>query len=174
MTEEFRKTNLCQVGSARYIDWDAVEDNVKARLIIEGYDEDIPIDERLINELGIEHLAGDCVFDDDAILWELGGILKSAESYLVMAHNCCWDGSSGYMITDDLKEAFRRRYEASIYPVSVSRNGKCLICREHSHDVPGGARTSIIALTEAERKRLQKADWDTVAKFAEKCERKAG
>ena len=114
-------------------------------------------------------------FDGAERAFALEDLLKDANHYLVMAHNCRWNGASGFMLTDSLEEVLDRDYEVSIYPVAVSKGGKCLVCRESSHDVPMGSRTSIIALTEREYERLcpWTATWDDVVKFAETHEAKA-
>ena len=102
-------------------------------------------------------------------------VIKPAKHYLVMAHNCRWNGASGYKVANSLPDTVRRSYEASIYPQSASCGGKTLICTEYSHDVPMGARTSIIALTEREYEFIN--HWDTsfedVERFATACEAKA-
>lgn len=98
-------------------------------------------------------------------------LIKEAPHYLVVAHNVRWDGCSGYKFSHDLLDAIHRDYDSVIYPESVSRGGKTLVCREASHDVPMGAMTTIIALTENEYDRLCRGDgvWD----FAEKMEERA-
>lgn len=102
-------------------------------------------------------------------------MIEDAPHYLVMTHNCRWDGTSGYKIVDNIEETVRRDYEVTIYPRYVSNGGKCLICSEHSQDVQQGARTSIIALTEKEYALLNHCgiSWDAVSAFARKCEAKA-
>lgn len=107
-------------------------------------------------------------FDSEARICALEKLIKPAPHYLVMAHNVRWTGASGYKITERIGETINRGYEASIYPVAVSKGGKCLICRESSHDNPMGAQTSIIALTEREYERLKNADWEKAAAFEEK------
>lgn len=164
--------NLCEVGMCQLLDWSELDASARDELCDLGYDEDTPVDMYVIDRLQLWNIAGDYIYDDDFILQELEGIIKKAPYYLVMAHNCRWNGASGYMIVSDIKDAFRREYDCSIYPVSVSKGGKCLICRESSHDVPMGARTSIIALTKKEYRMLDDQGWESVEKFVERCERR--
>lgn len=99
-------------------------------------------------------------------LEELAGkLIKKANNYLVIACNCTWNGATGYMIADSLTEAVSRDYDARIYPVDVTRGGKVLTCSEYSHDVPTGATTYIIALTDREKKVIDNNGWDAVEKI---------
>jgi hypothetical protein len=104
----------------------------------------------------------------------MADMIKDAPHYLVMAHNCRWNGASGYKIVDSVEDTLKRDYEVSIYPVRATKGGKCLVCSESSHDVPTGAVTSIIALTEREYAFLNhwNTGWDEVAGFAARCEAK--
>ena len=111
--------------------------------------------------------------DHEEIDMVLKELIKEADHYLVMAHNCRWNGVSGYKIVGSRKETVYRNDDVCICPQRASKGGKTLICRESSHDVPMGARTSIIALTNKEYAILENAEWDTVAKFADKCESRA-
>ena len=111
-------------------------------------------------------------FDEDVRCEALLDLLKPAPHYLVLAHNCRWNGASGYTIVNSVDYVVCRDYGVSIYPVAVSRGGKCLVCREFSHDVPMGARTTIIALTEREYELLSHwdASWEYIQSFAERYE----
>jgi hypothetical protein len=110
--------------------------------------------------------ADECVFD---------GIMKMSNHYLVYASGCRWNGADGYKFADDFNSSISRSYDASLYLENISRNGKIMLLRECSHDVPMGSDTAIIALTDAEYDRLRYAEFGTVRKFAMKhMERVAG
>lgn len=113
------------------------------------------------------------------ILWETGRydndrfermsakLIKPADHYLVFAVRCRWDGASGYKLANGIEECFRRSYDATIRPVSVSRGGKILTCIESGHDVPTGGTTYVIALTEREYQSLLNKKYRFVCSFAE-------
>lgn len=173
--EHLKDVNLIDIGYYTYIDWDMLDEDIREELMNEGYDRDTPVGRNIIDKYGLWDISGDYEYDDDIVLAELEGVIKQAPHYIVMCHNCTWNGASGFLLTEDLAEAFQREYEASIYPLSTSKGGKCLICKESSHDVPTGSKTSITALTESEYNWISHwlTKWDDVAAFVEKCERRA-
>lgn len=97
-------------------------------------------------------------------LWD--GILKPADHYLIYASHCKWNGASGYKIVDDQKDLLYRNYDISFYLKFVSKGGKILIAKECSHDVPLGALTYIIALTEREYRTINQGGL-SIKKFVE-------
>ena len=115
-------------------------------------------------------------FNKYAVEDALEELVKEAKHYLVMAHNCRWNGASGYTIVDSVWGTLSRDCEVTIVPHSVSKGGKTLCCTEYSHDVPMGGKTSIIALTDREYEFLN--HWDTsfeaVERFAAECESRMG
>lgn len=164
-------TDLTKTGALYSVDWDLVPEEKRNRIFdaedLEGCLVDIFFVEE--NDLwGESKYVETDEFERDMVLEEL---IKDAGHYLVMAYGCRWDGGSGYKFAGTRSEALSRSYEACITPVKASAGGKTLICRESSHDVPMGAQTSIIALTEKEYEKLKDADWETVLEFAGRCEK---
>lgn len=175
----YKDINLMSIGHHRFIEWDIVDDSTRKFLENLGIyeDEGTLISQVDVEKYGLYEIAGDYdyFYDSEVLEWTMEDLVKEAPYYLVMAHNCRWTGASGYKIASSRVDALARDYEVSIFPEYVSRGGKCLVCREHSHDVPTGARTSIIALTEREYEFLNhwNTSWEQVASFAERCEAKA-
>lgn len=152
--EAYKYLDLCQLGDLYEKDGE-----ILSYVVVES--DDLYLDCRFVGR------------DRNALLYALEDLIKEAPHYLVFASNCRWDGASGYKIVDFMEEIVARDYEVSIYPIGVSKGGKTLMCREYSeysHDVPMGARTTIIALTEKEYGRLIDASWEQVAKFVGKHE----
>lgn len=175
----YKDFNLCRIGENYSIDWKTIpaeklEPIVDEICFYDGNGRDI-VRYITVEEADLWEHAEYFDFDGAERAFALEDLLKPSNHYLVMAHSCRWNGASGYKIVDSLDEVLNRDYEVSIYPTAVSKGGKCLVCRESSHDVPMGATTSITALTESEYARLSAwyTDWDTVAKFAETNEAKA-
>lgn len=134
--------------------------------------EGVYLSEYDIQRFGIPHDDVDWInLEWDDWDWDLvaGKIIKNAEHYLVYVFGIRWNGADGYRFNDDFRACFARDYDAMIYPKNVSRNGKTLLCVRYSHDVPTGSQTCIIALTDREYNRLNKADFNTVKQFVEKC-----
>ena len=112
----------------------------------------------------------------DSVLWEstfvdeydmndvMSQLIKSADHYLVYSKCCCWDGTSGYKITNSVTDCLYRDCDSTIIPIAVSKQGKTLTCRESNHDV-WGSITYIIALTEREYRKLYNAEFKTITKF---------
>lgn len=98
--------------------------------------------------------------------------IKCYNHYLVFAYNCRYNGASGYSIKEDLIECVYRDYDVSMYLKAISRGNKSITLREYSHDVPMGANTIIIGLTDKEYEKLDKADYEgdfeKIRKFADK------
>ena len=111
---------------------------------------------------------GNSWFDEDRLREELLDWVGEYPHYLVLALNCRWDGSDGYMLTNVLTDTVIRNYEIAISPDRKIRKGAAFL--EYSHDVPQGATTYIIGLTEREYSRLSKADFDTVHSFVLSCD----
>ena len=177
--ECYKDINLVDLGMYFRIIWDNISDSARKNL------EEIGINEEETDLISVIDVTSEGLWDAldpyDYIQLEsekssvMKHLIKEAPYYLVMAHNCRWNGASGYTIVDDILSTLMRDYDVSIYPVNVSKGGKCLVCSEHSHDVPTGAKTSIIALTKSEYDILSHWDTDliTVERFDEKCESKA-
>ena len=178
--EKRKNVDVSRAGYIELIDWDYVDSNQRRILAnLDIYEEE---GDNYVKALDADKYdLYDCLswlppeYEDNEAAEYLLDMIEDAPHYLVMTHNCRWDGTSGYKIVDNIEETVRRDYEVTIYPRSVSNGGKCLICSEHSQDVQQGARTSIIALTEKEYALLNHCgiSWDAVSAFARKCEAKA-
>ena len=178
--EKRKNVDISRAGYIELIDWDYVDSNQRRILAnLDIYEEE---GDNYVKALDADKYdLYDCLswlppeYEDNEAAEYLLDMIEDAPHYLVMTHNCRWDGTSGYKIVDNIEEAVRRDYEVTIYPRYVSNGGKCLICSEHSQDVQQGARTSIIALTEIEYALLNHCgiSWDAVSAFARKCEAKA-
>lgn len=174
---KYSNLNLVNANEERYINTADLNAVQIAKLRSYGYEDIYPdIEEKAcIKEMDV--IAADCdgidyeycdVYQEEE---ELDNILslfiKDASHYLVFASGCRWNGASGYKICDNRPDTIYRNYGAAIYPTTASSNGKTLVCREYSHDVPTGSTTTIVALTEKEYEQLEKADFDKVRKFSE-------
>ena len=94
--------------------------------------------------------------------------IKEADNYLVFAMGCRWTGASGYFFAERVEDTIYRRYPVTIRPIAATPNGKTLVCKESSHDVPMGGTTVIIALTDREYKNLSSAEFADIQEFAER------
>lgn len=153
-------TKLTGADKEALVEKHALDTDV-GRLFLSGSD---------INRYGITTEAVDwgyCEFDSVRLENELRSWIRDYPHYLVFAYNCRWDGSSGYKFADRLSDTVARSYEIAICPDHEIRKG--VACIEYSHDVPQGAMTYIIGLTEREFTRLSNADFDTVETFATSC-----
>ena len=103
----------------------------------------------------------------------LGTFIKDSENYLVFAKHCRWNGANGYKFATTRSQLVSRPDDTTITPLYGSSHGKTLICREASHDVPTGTITIMIALTDAEYRRLQNASFLEVEDWAEQHYEKA-
>ncbi len=90
-------------------------------------------------------------------------LLKKSKHVLVVAHNCNWKGSNGYKIADNLSSAMSRNYETTQILSAVTKSKKAFAVTESSHDVPMGARTTYIALTDGEYRKVE--NWLFFDKF---------
>ena len=100
------------------------------------------------------------------------GIRKS-NKILVFAHNCKWNGASGYKFAESEDEAVSRGYEVMMALKGRSPKGKVVTTYEYSHDVPLGSLTTYIALSDSEYRKLENATFDEVERFAERMEMRA-
>lgn len=162
-----KNVNILDVGILYKVRWDELEEQMLNALA--DY-EGCLVDSFVIEENNLWDYSSYFATDELERETVLNELIKDSPHYLVMAHNCRWNGASGFIFVDDKKQAFYRDHEASIFPVDASTGGKTLICSEFSHDVPMGARTSVIALTDREYLNLKDADWDTVNAFVERQE----
>lgn len=170
--EKLKGTDVYDIGYYQWLDWDLFDDEVKESLKAEGYTEYMALPKEVIDRHDLWELVEDYDYDKDALMQAFEGVIKSAPHYLVMAHNCKWNGASGYMIVDSLSDAFYRGYDVSLKPLKISRGGKCTVFQESSHDVPTGALTSVIALTEHEFRKFTGSHihFEDVENFARRCE----
>ena len=99
---------------------------------------------------------------------EIDEILKDYRTYLVVAYNSTWNGSTGYKLTTDKMDAFLRTYDYTQELISVSKGHKACELREYHHDVPTGHKVVIVGLTDKEADRLEYASFDDILKFASK------
>lgn len=173
----YKNVNIANFGWYTALDWDDVNEETRALMRDDGYEPEdgsaewIPVVDAEV--YGVEHAlhsGSSWDYDEDEAAESLLTMLKEAPYYLIMAHNCRWNSASSYKMVTKIVDTVKRGYDVTIYPKQVSKGGKCLIKSEHSHDVPMGARTSIIALTEKEYYALLDADFYGVSKFAERCE----
>lgn len=179
--EGLKDINLSDLGNYYMVNLDGIDGEIMKKLKEMDYlcddEESVWLPQYLIDSLDIpyDNITWESnYYDEEERRFFMESLIKDASHYLVMAHNCRWNGASGYSIVDSIEKALYRNYEATIYPKTASRGGKVLICGEYSHDVPTGATTSIIALTEREYEHLSHWDTDfkTVKEFAEKMEEK--
>lgn len=164
-----KNVDIKNVGILYSIDWDKLDDDQKT--ILSGY-EGCLLDQTTVDENNLWDAAEYFTTDEEEVFSVLDKLIKKAPYYLVMAHNCRWNGASGYKLAHNIQEAFYRDYETSICPVAASKGGKVLICNESSHDVPMGSMTSFIALTEREYDHLanRNTSFEEVENFARKYE----
>lgn len=171
-----QETDLNKTFMSFIVYWDGLDEDTRQTLMEAGYDADED-DMCDMLEADIERLN----VPYDAVNWDNGydsseehadymeQLLKSANHYLVFAQGCCWDGASGYLLTESTEKLVRLSYDTSIYPTATSRGKKVLQCREYSHDVPMGSTTYLIALTDREYQILANATFAEVEKFVSKC-----
>lgn len=172
------EVNLQEAGVIYFIDNTDISDlsdEAKEALFSDfGVDEDI-LEESVIalsaadvEKYGlVPHFLTDTEWNDDAFNDVMDKYIKESDHYLVFASGCRWNGASGYRIANSKAEIVSRGYDAIITPVAGSRHRKVLVCRESSHDVPTGARTIVVALSQAEYEKLQYADFADVKAYAE-------
>lgn len=174
--ENTRPVDLTEIGNYYMVDWEMLDDETIERLEANGYESQYDMSMSDIEYFDIPMTAVDFSFGywDEYLARDLlSEYIKDANHYLVFANGCRWDGASGYKFADDIIDTIYRDYDVTIYPKTATKGGKTLVCTEHSHDVPMGARTTIIALTDNEYERLVNSEWDVVRRFAEKQEDKA-
>lgn len=177
--KRYSEVNLKDIGCYYPVVWEGMPEDVRDRLSEMGIyeDEGSYVSAADIYREGLWEYVDPygCEYDRYELGMVMRELVKEAPHYLIMAHGCRWNGASGYKITDSIEDALHRSYEVTISPLRVSAGGKCLVCREASHDVPMGSETSIIALSEREYEFLDhwNTAWEAVANFAEKCELKA-
>lgn len=179
----YKNLDLTKIADYREIHPDNLNNIQIAKLRSMGYETLYPGGDESIYVGEIDVIAAECdmvdyeyidIYDpyyDDTFEDLLSLLIRDADHYLVFASGCRWDGSSGYKFASSRHETVYRPYDTTIMPVAVSPNGKTLVCRESSHDVPMGSTTIIVALTEKEFERLENAkSFETIRKFAEKQE----
>lgn len=88
-------------------------------------------------------------FDEDLFEQDLSIFFNPSDNYLVCGAQR-WNGAKGYALKHSYKDIFSRGYDCSFYLENVSRGGKTLLFTESSHDVPMGAMSCAIALTDRE------------------------
>jgi hypothetical protein len=162
-----KDVNLQDIGILFDVDWSKLD--VEKRNALSDYEGSL-VDIAVVDENELWEVSTYFATDEDERDELLDGLIKDAPHYLVMAHNCRWNGTSGYKFAHRKEEILYRGYNTSIYPVDASKGGKVLICNEFSHDVPMGATTSIIALTENEYDMLDNASFEQVETFVRRME----
>lgn len=184
--EVWKDLDLNNIGRRRVVSPEDFTPEQIARLRMLGYYDDLYPDdsgEVVIDEADIFLADADNnTYDPERMFYEndpdfygedleirLHQFIRPSNHYLVFAYGVRWNGASGYKFANSLVNAIYRSYESSIYPVSASRNGKTLVCKEYSHDVPMGSRTVIIALTDTEYERLKNSDFNAIQRFTEDC-----
>lgn len=107
-------------------------------------------------------------FDQDELEQTLIDYVGKWPFYLIYGNHIRWNGADGYMITDKITDTvLKRDYDCSI---SIIENPKSnvFIGLESSHDVPTGARITVIGITSEEADKLNDSDFDVIEKFVEK------
>lgn len=175
----FKEAELQEAGTVFVVETHDLDEEAIANLIACGYTDVTPGETGVIwtdiltmSEAGIEtYDAESAEYDDEQANDILSQFIRPSSHYLVYAAGCRWNGADGYKLVHDMAGLVRRSYDATISPVAASKNGKVLICRESSHDVPMGSTTIMVALTDREYDRFKEADFASVRKWAEKCRR---
>ncbi len=171
--ERYQKLDLTCIERNRFVDPNDLSLEQIARLRALGYDDLYPYEDKvLVAEPDVIYADCDDETDNPAeYVWgndaeeRLSMFLKPANHYLVYARGVNWTGEDGFRFTSSRASAVYRNYEASIYPRSASSNGKVLLCREYSHDVPTGSQTFFVALTDSEYDRLSERDCRAAKRF---------
>ena len=104
-------------------------------------------------------------FDEDQLESILEDLVGKFPHYLVFAGGCKWNGSSGYKFCDHIVDTVYRDYDIEIVAKEQGKNA--LLCSESSHDVPMGAPTYIVGLTEKEYDKLSEASFDEIEAFVQ-------
>lgn len=123
-----------------------------------------------INELEIpeEYIDYDSMeFDEDSFEEILENKIGKYPYYLVFANSCTYNGMDGYKICNNIISTCSRPYEISLY-LEKEINGKAIVCKESSHDVPMGSTTIIVGLTNEEYEKLEDANFSEIEEFANK------
>ena len=169
--------NLVNLGNFYTVDLISLPENVRLRLNDDGYicDEDQSYLDMTDTEIEEYDIPIECVdwdatfFEKEEFDWVVDELIQTdANHYLVFAKNCRWNGASGYKVVSELRDAFCRDYDVNIYAAGQSEDKKCLKCTEYSHDVPTGAPTFIVALSEDEHEFIEDASFSEVTEFVMK------
>ncbi len=107
----------------------------------------------------------DASFDEDQLESILLDTIGKFPHYLVFAQNCKWNGASGYKFCDNILNTVYRDYDSDIIGEQQGKNA--IKCKEYSHDVPTGAPTYIIGLTEEEYEKLLDSDFNDIEQFVQ-------
>lgn len=78
--------------------------------------------------------------------------------YLLFNTNCNWRGLSGYTVKENTTDLFFRTYDTTLEYITSTKNGKMIICKEYSHDVPTGGILYFVGLTDKEYQNIDKID----------------
>ena len=162
----FEGRDLLKLATDYTVDTEYLTEEQKEELGVYDDDAYIVLDESSIEDMDIPYEAVDWTdpeWNDDSI----SGIMKDSAKYLVFAYGCRWNGASGYKFADTFRSALARDYDVSLVAKAVSKGGKALYLSESSHDVPMGAPTVIVALTNREYDSLCQKDFDGVKAFAD-------
>ena len=107
-----------------------------------------------------------CITDLEDYEYIIEDLIKDAEHYLVYLPNSTWRGSSGCGIVNNKMDAFCRNYDFMQEVLAISKGNKAVLLKEYHHDVPMGHHSLVIALTDAEYRKLENTDFNTMEKFA--------
>ncbi len=168
---KFGQYNLAEAGNYYSFEAEDLSEEVREKLsdYIDDWEGRVAITAWQLCDADVESYElpdANCWWENDEAAETLSCFIKEAPHYLVFACNCRWDGTSGYKFVHDVGGLISRGYDVSIYPRTGSAGGKVLICTESSHDVPTGATTIMIALTENEYERLSGSCFMAVRDFA--------
>lgn len=107
-------------------------------------------------------------FDQDELEQTLIDYVGKWPFYLIYGNHIRWNGANGYMITDKITDiVLKRDYDCSINIIENPKSN-VFIGLESSHDVPTGARITVIGITSEEADKLNDSDFDIIEKFVEK------
>lgn len=172
--KKLSKYNLADCGFYYVYDWYQFDAETQKLLSANDY----VIDERVGTQLTVWKPDSDAFnlteepldvkYQEEMAYYYLRQVLKKADHYLVFVTKSRWDGAAGYRFADNILQTVQRNDTATICPINASRQGKILECVESSHDVPMGALTYIVALTERECSKLSNSPFDVVEEFVQK------
>ena len=176
-----KKVDLTKLGSSteiRILDEDILDYLRDIGADVDGYDvgDTLWVDDIDLEEIPYEFSTSFETtghYDYDEYLFEdlLMDYLPEtdANTWLVVAKGCRWNGANGYMITDNPVKTILRDYDTTAYVEDSTDD--VLTITEHSHDVPMGSTTYIVGLNGDEvdmvNEMLDEELYDSINSFIE-------